>query len=118
MNWLRFSIRSLLAFTFLCALVVVLWPRPKPESELIKQLESRNRSAVHVALWTLKSNDIKTPSGINFKSPYINNEQFLNSLVDDLALLDASDLKKLDDSLRDHWQLYSPIWGPTSENWE
>ena len=32
MNWLRFSIRSLLVVTFICAFAVVIWPRPNPNA--------------------------------------------------------------------------------------
>ena len=118
MNWLKFSIRSLLVLTLVCATAVVLWPKPDVESEIIKQLESRNRNAVHVALWTLKNNDIETASKIDLKLPYIDNKHLLKTLIDDLQLLDVADLKKLDDSLNYHLQIYSPIWGPTSEGWD
>jgi len=118
MNWLKFSIRSLLALTLVCAVAVILWPKPDVESEIIKQLESRNRNAVHVALWTLKNNDIENASKIDLKLPYIDNKQLLTTLIDDLTILDVADLKKLDDSLNHHWQIYSPIWGPTSEVWD
>lgn len=119
MNCLRFSVRFLLVLTLVCALVVVAWPRkPIPKSEIVKQLESRNRNAVHVALWTLQKNDIEIPDGIDLRSPYMNSERLLSSLIDELASLDVSDLKKLDESLGEHWLIYSPIWGPTSQNWE
>ena len=118
MNWLKFSIRSLLALTLACAMALVFWPKPDVESEVIKQLESRNRNAVHVALWTLKNNDIETASRIDLNLPYNDNKPLLTTLIDELEMLDVADLKTLDDSLNHHWQIYSPIWGPTSENWD
>ena len=111
MNWLKFSIRSLLALTLACAMALVFWPKPDVEIEVIKQLESRNRNAVHVALWTLKNNDIETASRIDLNLPYIDNKPLLTTLIDELEMLDVADLKTLDDSLNHHWQIYSPIWG-------
>ena len=118
MNWLKLSVRSLLALTLACAMALVFWPKPDVESEVIKQLESRNRNAVHVALWTLKNNDIETASRIDLNLPYIDNKPLLTTLIDELEMLDVADLKTLDDSLNHHWQIYSPIWGPTSGNWD
>ena len=87
----------------------------KHTSELGK---SRNRNAVHVAIWTIKSNGIETPDEIDFESPNENNVQLLKSLAGDLGKLEAAKLIELDKSLAHHWKMYSPIWGPSKENWD
>ena len=89
-----------------------------PKYEILSSLESTNRNAVHIALWTLDTNEMETPAGIDFDSPYKDNAKHLESLAGRLAKLDSKVLEKLDKSLAHHWQIYSPIWGPKSENWD
>ncbi len=89
-----------------------------PERQILSSLKSTNRNTVHVVLWTLQDNDIEIPAEIDFDSPYKDIVNRLDSLADRLAKLDNSKLNALDESLEHHWQIYSPIWGPASENWD
>lgn len=90
----------------------------QPGYRILSDVKSRNRNAVHVAIWTIKSNGIETPDEIDFESPNENNVQLLKSLAGDLGKLEAAKLIELDKSLAHHWKMYSPIWGPSKENWD
>jgi len=88
-----------------------------PENKILKSLKSTNRNSIHVALWTLKTNGIEPKAEIDFDSPYKDVSQELDSLCVRLLKMDPAQLSKLNQSLEHHRQIYSPIWGPNSENW-
>ena len=87
-------------------------------SQIIASLRSTNRNAVHVAIWTLKTNNIATPPDLNFELQYRNAASQLNTLADRLEQDDNTNLNKLDASLAYHWEIYSPIWSTESETWD
>ena len=90
----------------------------KPEFKTLTQVTSKDRNSVHVALWTIKNSDIKVSDEIDFDLPYKDNSPALESVAAELEKLDFADRRILDESLAHHWQIYSPIWGPDTANWE
>ena len=90
----------------------------KPEFKTLTQVTSKDRNSVHVALWTIKNSDIKVSDEIDFDLPYKDNSPALESVAAELDKLDFADRRILDESLAHHWQIYSPIWGPDTANWE
>jgi len=121
------SIRGLLLVTVLFAIAIVLvsnYVAERNKAQILISLESTDRNTVHVALCTLRANDIQTPT-VDFDSPYKDVAADLKSLQEKVAKLDRSVLENLDQSLDYHWKIFSPIWLPeikgfdnTPANWE
>jgi len=78
-------------------------------------LATRDRNAVHVALWTLEQNAIPVSPVISFDVPYDEVQPRIQSIRQQLQSLPEERLSALDQSLAHHWQIYSPIW--SSHDW-
>ena len=92
------------------------WKRT-PQARIISHLESRGRTAAYLALWTLRKNGFDVPD-IQFNKPYAEAQPKLRALADKLRQLPASKLTELDESLKYHTRIYSPIWSSGGEGWE
>ena len=90
---------------------------PKPQARIISHLESRDRTAAYLALWTLRKNGFDV-SDIQFDKPYAEAQPKLRRLADTLRQLPASKLTELDESLKYHTRIYSPIWSSGGQGWE
>jgi hypothetical protein len=93
------------------------WKRGPPEQKIIAYLGSRNRNATYLALWTLRSNGFDVPD-IQYDKPYAEAEPQLRRLAENLRQLPASKLAKLNESLKYHTGIYSPIWSSGGGGWE
>ncbi len=87
------------------------------KAEIVSSLESRNRATTHVVLWTLEQNGFSVPQ-IDFEKPYHVAAPQLQQLSEELADLPPSKLSELDESLKYHWSIYSPIWFEGGDGWE
>ncbi len=85
------------------------------EHAIIRTLAARDRNAVHVALWTLQQNGITNFRAISFDAPYSVVQPTIRNASETLKALPDERLSALDQSLRYHWQIYSPIW--SSHDW-
>lgn len=85
------------------------------EHAIIRTLATRDRNAVHVALWTLQQNGITNLQTISFEAPYSEVQPRIQSACESLKVLPDERLSALDQSLTYHWQIYSPIW--SSHDW-
>jgi hypothetical protein len=85
------------------------------EHSIIRTLFTRDRNAVHVALWTLDKNGIPTVPAISYDSPYSEVQPRIQAVGDYLRTLPQDRLAELDKSLTYHWNFYSPIW--SSQDW-
>jgi beta-glucanase (GH16 family) len=90
---------------------------PKPQARIISHLESRGRTVAYLALWTLRKNGFDV-SDIQFDKPYAEAQPKLRRLADTLRQLPASKLTELDESLKYHTRIYSPIWSSGGQGWE
>jgi hypothetical protein len=86
-----------------------------PEHAILKTLNTRDRNAVHVALWTLKQNGISNSPAIGFDAPYSDAQPKIQAVRDYLNTLPEEKLSALDQRLAYHWRIYSPIW--SSHDW-
>jgi hypothetical protein len=80
------------------------------EHSILKTLATRDRNAVHVALWTLEHNDLSVPEHIAFNLPYAEAQPKIQAILEYLRTLPETKLTALDQSLSNHWRLYSPFW--------
>jgi len=80
------------------------------EHSILKTLATRDRNAVHVALWTLEHNDISVPQHVAFNLPYAEAQPKIQAILEYLRTLPETKLTALDQSLSNHWRLYSPFW--------
>ncbi len=111
-------------YLLILALVIVLsalvYSRTQSQSttkpEIISALESGTRTRTYVALWTLRRNNFAVPQ-VDFNKPYSAAEPELQKLVQQLAQLPQAELAKLDESLKYHWKIYSPIWSRGARGW-
>lgn len=85
------------------------------EHSIITTLNTRDRNAVHVALWTLEKNGIPTIPAISFDSPYSEVQPRIQTVCEHLRTLPKERLNALDKNLADHWKIYSPMW--SSHDW-
>ena len=112
-------VRLLLIPAILCSVIGCSKTGPsRNEYKIISSLASKNRNEVHVTLWTLEQNGLVVPAEIDFESPYEDNRKHLQHVSNELAKLEPATLADLDKSLEYHWSIYSPIWDPSSANWE
>src|SRR5215472_965374 len=82
---------------------------------IITTLSTRDRNAVHVALWTLEQNGISNSPAITFDARYSEVQPKIQAIREHLKTLSEDNLSTLDQSLAYHWQIYSPIW--SSHDW-
>ena len=85
------------------------------EHAILKALSTRDRNAVHVALWTLEQNGIPISPAISFDAPYAEVQPSIQAVREHLQSFPPERLDALDQSLAYHWQIYSPIW--SSHDW-
>jgi hypothetical protein len=85
------------------------------EHPIIRTLATRDRNAVHVALWTLQQNGITNFQAISFDDPYSEVQPTIRKVCETLKALPDERLSALDQILTNHWQIYSPIW--SSHDW-
>ena len=78
---------------------------------IVSALESRDRTAVYIALWTLRQNGFAIPE-IQLEGPYSDAEPALKELVGRLAQLPWVRLRELDESYYYHEIIYSPVHSP------
>ncbi len=90
---------------------------PKSQARIISHLGSRGRNATYLALWTLRTNGFNVPD-IQCNKSYAEAQPKLRKLADRLRQLPASKLVELDESLKYHTSIYSPIWSSGGEGWE
>jgi hypothetical protein len=85
-------------------------PATSREHVILKTLATRDRNAVHVALWTLEQNGVQVPQKISFDSAYSEASPKLQVIREYLQSFPESKLSALDQNLAYHWRIYSPIW--------
>ena len=86
-------------------------------AEIISSLESQSRTTTYVALWTLEQNGVSIPE-IDFEKPYDSATPQLKQLAEELAALPQDRLSELDESLKYHWSIYSPMWSEGGNGWK
>src|SRR5580765_8103501 len=70
---------------------------------IVRTLSTRDRNAVHVALWTLQQNGISNSPAVSFDAPYSEAQPKIQAVRDHLKTLSEDNLSALDQSLAYHW---------------
>ena len=83
---------------------------------LMSALESRDKNMVHIALWTLEKNDIDIPKQIKFDEEYVVSRSYIEQLSKQISSLEKERRNQLDESMKYHISIYSPIWA--SAHWD
>ena len=81
-------------------------------SQLIANLQKRNRSLVYIALRTLEQNNLSFAGveKIDYDSAYAGSKALIDEVITQVRKYPKSKLNKLDQSLEYQSKIYSPIW--------